>query len=409
LIFEPKYNFELKIASRYFLAKKSKNIINWITWISILVVSIVSAAIIIVLSALNGMNNTVMQLYTNFDPDIKITAVEGKTFATSAALEKSIRTLPNVKYYVEAIEENVLLKYDDNQEVAKLKGVSPEFAKMTQIEKMMGHNANKKFILGANGQQFTVLSIQLAMKLGINADNPHSFLNLYLPVFEGGSGIQTEYFKSISALPRNTFEINEDFGNYVLLNKDFAHELLGKKGQASAIEIGLSDPKKAEESKIALQQLMGKRFDVKTRFEQNSFLFKTLQTEKWITLFILVVITFLAIFNVIGSLYMLIIDKKKDVFILLSMGATNGQIKRIFWLESFIIGIVGVVIGLTLGLGLCVLQDHYGFIQIGANFSISAYPVDIEISDILITLVLVTAVNALTSLIPVMAMKIEKP
>jgi len=146
-------NFELKIASRYFLAKKSKNIINWITWISILVVSIVSAAIIIVLSALNGMNETVMNLYTNFDPDIKIMAIEGKTFLRSDALEKNIRKINNVKYYVEAVEENVLLKYDDNQEVAKLKGVSAEFAKMTQIEKMMPNNENKGFILSANEQQ----------------------------------------------------------------------------------------------------------------------------------------------------------------------------------------------------------------------------------------------------------------
>ncbi|MCX6182554.1 MAG: FtsX-like permease family protein [Bacteroidetes bacterium] len=402
-------NFELKIASRYFLAKKSKNIINWITWISILVVSIVSAAIIIVLSALNGMNETVMNLYTNFDPDIKITAVEGKTFESSSALEKSIRKIPNVKYYVETVEENVLLKYDDNQEVAKLKGVSAEFAKMTQIEKMMPHNQNKDFLLEYGSQQFTVLSIQLAMKLGINTDNPHAFVNFYLPVFEEGSGIQTEYFKTISALPRNSFEINEDFGNYIIVNKAFANELLGYGNKISDIEIGITDPAKLEETKAELQKLLGNKFEVKTRFEQNSFLFKTLQTEKWITLFILAIITFLAIFNVIGSLYMLIIDKKKDVFILQSMGATTGQIKRIFWLESFIIGVVGVIIGLILGLALCVLQDMYGFIEIGANFSITAYPVSIEASDVIITLLLVTAVNALTSLIPVLAMKVEKP
>ncbi|MFM7021582.1 MAG: ABC transporter permease [Flavobacteriales bacterium] len=402
-------NFELKIASRYFLAKKSKNIINWITWISILVVAIVSAAIIIVLSALNGMNATVMDLYTNFDPDLKITAVEGKTFEHSDALEKGIRKTANVKYYVESIEENVLLKYDDNQEVAKIKGVSPEFAAMTQIEQMMVNNQNKDFLLGYQGQQFTVLSYQLAVKLGINTDNPHSFLNFYLPVFEEGSGIQTEYFKTISALPRNSFEINDDFGNYAIVNKDFANELLNYGNRISDIEIGLVNPAKAEETKLALQKLLGDKYEVKTRFEQNSFLFKTLQTEKWITLFILAIITFLAIFNVIGSLYMLIIDKKKDVFILQSMGAANGQIKRIFWLESFIIGVVGVGIGLVIGLGLCVLQDMYGFIEIGANFSITAYPVDIQPIDIIITFLLVTAVNALTSLIPVLAMKIEKP
>ncbi len=355
------------------------------------------------------MNETVMNLYTNFDPDIKITAIEGKTFTASDSLEKSIRKINNVKYYVEAVEENVLLKYDDNQEVAKLKGVSAEFAAMTQIEKMMPNNENKGFLLSGNGQQFTVLSIQLAMKLGINADNPHSFVNIYLPVFDNGTGIQTEYFKTISALPRNTFEINEDFGNYIIVNKNFANELLDFGDKVSAIEIGITDPSKAEETKATLQKLLGNKFEIKTRFEQNSFLFKTLQTEKWITLFILAVITFLAIFNVIGSLYMLIIDKKKDVFILQSMGATSGQIKRIFWLESFIIGVVGVSIGLILGLTLCVVQDMYGFIEIGANFSITAYPVAIEAGDVVITLLLVTAVNALTSLIPVLAMKIEKP
>jgi len=397
-------NFELKIASRYFLAKKSKNIINWITWISILVVSIVSAAIIVVLSALNGMNSTVMNMYSNFDPDIKITVIEGKTFASSDSLQKAIKAVPNVKYYSESVEETVLLKYDENQEVAKLKGISGDFKEMTQIEKMMKHEQHGYFLLQGNGQQFAVLSYLLALKLGVNPKNPYARINIYIPSFDGGA-LPTEMFNSISVMPKGTFEINDDFGNYIIINKDYANELLNWGNKVSTIEIGLEDESKLQETKLALQKIMGNQFDVKSRYEQNAFLFKTLETEKWITLFILAVITFLAIFNVIGSLYMLIIDKKKDIFILQSMGATLAQIKRIFWLESFIIGVVGAIIGLSIGLTLCALQDHYGFLKIGANFTIDAYPIDIQALDIFLTFLLVCGVNALTSLIPILAMK----
>ena len=396
-------NFELKIASRYFLAKKSKNIINWITWISIMVVAIVSAAIIIILSALNGMNETVMNMYSNFDPDVKITVVEGKNFTSNDSLRKAIKAIPNVKYYVESVEETVLLKYDENQEVGKLKGVSGDFKEMTQIEQMMKHEQHGYFMLQGNGQQFSVLSYYLALKLGINPKNPYSRINIYIPTFE--TDAIGEMFTSIAVTPKGTFEINDDFGNYIIINKDYANELLQWGDKVSTIEIGLADDTKLEETKIALQKLMGNKFYVKSRYEQNSFLFKTLETEKWITLFILAVITFLAIFNVIGSLYMLIIDKKKDIFILQSMGATSTQIKRIFWLESFIIGVVGAVIGLILGLTLCALQDHYGFLSIGANFTIDAYPIDIQALDVVLTFVLVCGVNALTSLIPILAMK----
>ncbi len=400
-------NFELKIASRYFFAKKSKNIINWITWISIAVVAIVSAASIIVLSAANGMNETVKGLYSSFDPDLKITVVKGKNFPVNDPLRNSIKKIPNILHYVETVEETVLLKYEENQEVAKLKGVSKGFKEMTGIEKMMRKGEDGYFMLSGNGQQFAVLSYLLALKLGVNPKNPYARINIYIPSFQE-DGIQTEMFQSISATPMGTFDINEDFGNYIIINKDYANELLQLGDKVSAIEIGLANDELVNETKITLQNLLGKNFEVKTRFEQNAFLFKTLETEKWLTAFILIVFTFLAIFNVIGSLFMLIIDKKKDVFILRSMGATNAQIKRIFWLESFIIGFIGAIIGLILGLTLCLLQAHYGFLKIGANFTIDAYPINIQIPDIIFTFVVVCSVNALTSLIPVLAMKEEK-
>jgi lipoprotein-releasing system permease protein len=342
-------------------------------------------------------------MYSNFDPDVKITVVEGKNFTSNDSLRKAIKAIPNVKYYVESVEETVLLKYDENQEVGKLKGVSGDFKEMTQIEQMMKHEQHGYFMLQGNGQQFSVLSYYLALKLGINPKNPYSRINIYIPTFE--TDAIGEMFTSIAVTPKGTFEINDDFGNYIIINKDYANELLQWGDKVSTIEIGLADDTKLEETKIALQKLMGNKFYVKSRYEQNSFLFKTLETEKWITLFILAVITFLAIFNVIGSLYMLIIDKKKDIFILQSMGATSTQIKRIFWLESFIIGVVGAVIGLILGLTLCALQDHYGFLSIGANFTIDAYPIDIQALDVVLTFVLVCGVNALTSLIPILAMK----
>jgi ABC-type lipoprotein release transport system permease subunit len=394
--------FPTFIAQRYLFAKKSNNIINWISGISVGVIAIVTAAIIIILSAMNGLSNSVMDLYSNFDPDFKIEPKTGKFFQPNPEIISKLNEVEGVSFLVETVDETVLLKYKDNQEVATVKGVSDQFAPMTTIDDFIidGH-----FTLLGGGRQMCVIGSELAIKLGINTAIPEP-LGIYIPDLESNYMMTGNYFKSIYPKPVGVFDINTDFNNkYVLITKGFAQELLDIGTQISAYEIGISDSADEESVRENLQEIVGMDFSIKSRFEQNEFLFKSINTEKWMTLLILSLIVILAIFNVIGALTMLIIDKKKDIFILQSMGATLKQIKGVFWLEGLLIAIFGAAIGSVIGIAACVLQHHFCFFGYGTAGRVECFPVILDFMDVFIAVFLVLIIAGITTLAPILRIK----
>lgn len=390
------------IALRYLIAKKSNNIINWITGISVVVVSIVTCALIIIMSAMNGLSESVMDLYSDFDPDLKITAAHGKRIHTPEISYDKIQALNGVSLLVESIEETVLLKYRDHQEVATLKGVTREFEQMARIEENL---VDGFYALRGNGKNMCVLGTDLALKLGVNV-GLFEPIHIYVPNLFGGASFGGDYFKSVATRPVGVYDITSDFNaKFLLVNKELAEELLGLDKEVSSLEVGLKPGADVQLVKAEIQKIVGEEFVVKTRFEQNEFLFRSINAEKWITLLILSLIVVLAVFNVVGSLTILIIDKDKDIYVLQSMGASVNSLRTIFWMEGLLISFFGTVIGLALGLGACWLQTNYCLFGYGASGGISCFPILVEYMDIFIVFFMVNAIAMLTSLVPIFRVK----
>ena len=393
--------FQLFIALRYLFAKKSNNIINWITWISVIVVSIVSAALIIILSAMNGLSASVMDLYSDFDPDLKVTAVAGKRMHTPELRLDSLAHFPEIQTVVQSVEETVLLKYREHQEVATLKGVSDNFSRLAKIEDSM---VDGYYATYGNGIEMCVLGSELALKLGINV-NLYEPVNIYVPNLFGGA-MPGDYFKTVSPKPVGVFDITTDFNaKYIIVRQRLASQLLGIENEISSLELQLKPEADVLEVQDKIKAFLGPDFQVKTRFEQNEFLFRSINAEKWISLLILSLVVILAVFNVVGSMTILIIDKEKDIFVLQSMGASLSTIKGIFWLEGSIISLVGSLLGLAIGMGGCYFQMATCYFGYGSGSRIDCFPVIFNWEDFFIVLGMVNGIALLTTLVPVRRIK----
>lgn len=394
--------FSLTIALRYLFSRKKNNVINWITWISVSVVGIVACALVVILSAMNGLSSSVMDLYTNFDPDLKIESKNGRRFSPDQIPLTLLENYEGVRGLSYSLEETALLKYKDNQEVATIKGVSNHFQKITNIDTKIIEGYYGPFVGGPNE---SVLGINIAYKLGVITDS-NSPLRIYIPNLIGNSSGPSELFRSITTYPRGIFDINGDFNSkYIIVSIDQARKLLGIETNINSIEIGVDSLIDPMTIKKEIQKLVGEKFKVKTRFEQNEFLFKSINAEKWITLLILSLVIVLAIFNVIGSLTMLVIDKQKDIFVLQSMGANLKQIRFIFWLEGSLISAIGSLLGLGIGVTLIILQTNFCLFAYGTTGGLDCFPVELQIRDILIIVMVINTIGALASLIPIRRIK----
>jgi ABC-type lipoprotein release transport system permease subunit len=351
---------------------------------------------------MNGLSTSVMDLYTNFDPDLKIEEVTGNRFNPDSIPFQEITKIKGVKYVVQSIEETTLLKYGENQEVATVKGVSNDFAKMTDINKSIIDGYYGPFV---GGPEECVLGFDLAMKLGVNTDANYP-IRMYIPNLIGSSVGPGELFRETAILPRGLFDINSDFNRkYIIVSIDNAQKLLGINDRINTIEIGLDSLVDVELVQQEIKTLLSNRFSVKTRFEQNEFLFKSINAEKWITLLILTLVIILAIFNVIGSLTMLVIDKAKDIFVLQSMGATIKKVRTIFWIEGMLITFSGAFIGLLVGYLLIVAQWEFCFFAYGSGGRLECFPFEVQFRDVLIILGVVSAIGGLASIVPIRRIK----
>jgi len=395
-------NFSFIIAFRYLFSKKKNNVINWITWISVSVVAIVAGSLVIILSAMNGLSSSVKNLYSSFDPAIKIETIKGVRFNPDSLPVNKIESVNGVLGISYALEETALLKYEDNQEVATVKGVTNYFSKVTNIENAIIEGHYGPFVGGPNE---SVLGINIAYKLGINTDS-NVPLRMYIPNINGNSSGPSDLFQSVSSYPRGIFDINSDFNSkYIIVSIDQARNLIGIPNDINSIDVGIDSLFSVEKVKSDIQELIDEEYSVKTRFEQNEFLFKSINAEKWITLLILSLVIILAIFNVMGSLTMLVIDKKKDIFVLKSMGANQQQIKFIFWLEGFLITIFGSLIGIIIGLCLLGLQKEFCFFGYGTANGFDCFPVEANLFDQIIILLVINGIGCFASLIPIRRIK----
>lgn len=390
-------NFPFYIAKRYLVSKKSHNVINIISWISVLGIAIGTAALIIVLSAFNGLQFLVEDLYASFDPEIKIVAAEGKTFDSNNFPKDKILALDEVKFYTQALEEVALIKYDDKQTVATIKGVEPSFYQMTGLDTLLisGSVSTKEnsLLLG--------WGVSDKLSLFVTEGIPYQ-TQVIVPKRGTKRGLtpQSEFYKKM-ANTTGVFSINPDFDTkYVLADLVFVQSLLKHDNQISSVELGLQENTDWNLLKTKLQEILGENYVVKTRYELNELLFKTNKTEKWITSLILTFILVIASFNIIGSLTMLIIDKKKDIWILKTMGANNKTIRKIFFAEGMLINFLGAFIGMALGALVCWLQMQFSLLKLEGGV-VEAYPIAMQLIDFVYVAVIVVLIGLLASWYPV--------
>lgn len=362
-------------------------------------VGVGAMALILVLSAFNGINNLVEGLYSSFDAEIRIEATLGKTFVGSEELRSKIITVRGIESINRSLEETVLIKYKDSQAFAIIKGVDSTFITQSGLDSLMW--AGDAGLHAQNGNPKLVVGYMVAEKLGLFIHNALQPIFIHAAKYTTSTSVSMEnafYVEPIS--PSGVFAINADIDSkYTVAPIEYVEKLLQKPGHITAYELALSDPSKIESIKEQLAQQLGPDFKVKTRYEQNELLYKTNNTEKWATFLILTFILLIATFNVIGSLTILILDKKRDIFVLRGMGATDKTIKRIFFTEGLLISITGGMTGLFLGVVLVVLQNYFGFIPV-QGLLIDHYPVELKLTDVLSIIGIVLLLGSLAAMLP---------
>lgn len=393
-------NFPFYIARRYLFSKKSQNIINVISGISLSVVAVVSMAMIIVLSAFNGIEGLVSKLYGIFEPDISITPERGKTMSTTALDESEICHYPGVEHCVYTIEENVLIDYAGKQRIARIKGVGEGFRAMTDLDSVI---VDGTFVLQDGDMNFALVGYGLKYELGMSIyQNSMRPLKVYAPI--RGKKIsqnQENAFNRKDMMVGGIFSISPDFDSqYFITSFDFASDLFGYENEVSAVEIGLAPDADPKDVQSGLAEILGGDFSVKTRLQKNEIIFKTNQSEKWITFFILTFILIIASFNIIASLTMLIIDKQKDVFILSSMGASRQMVRSIFFIEGVLINLIGAGLGLLLGYLFCLAQVQFGLIPLEGGI-VDHYPIEMQMGDFFAVFGIVIFTGLVTSAVPI--------
>ncbi|MBW8685761.1 FtsX-like permease family protein [Chitinophaga rhizophila] len=392
-----------QFASRYFRAKKSTNAINIIAWVSVSAIAVGAGALIIILSVFNGFEGLVKSLYSTFYPSVKVSAVSGKSIVLTPAQLKQIAGVKGVAFMTEVVEEKAVLRYGQgDQTIAILKGVDSNYNKVAAVDKSMSRG---KFDTGEESQGYNaILGLELEMALGVDVQRDLTPISVYLPRRNVSSVTTPEDALSSGILyPAGSFNIQQEFNSkYVLTNIAFMRGLLGMgEDEMSALEVkgtpGLDD----KVLKRRLGQVLGPQYTIQTRYEQNQALYAIMQTERWAVYVIMSFILVIAAFNMIGSLYMLVMEKQKDITILKAMGARPQLITRIFLAEGMIIAGLGTLIGFGISITFCLLQQHFGLIRLEEeSFLVNAYPVSMQFSDFVLVCVTIVVIGGAASWYP---------
>lgn len=399
-------NFPFYIARRYLFSKKSTHAINVISGISVVGVAVATMALVVTLSVFNGFHDLVASFFTQMDPQLKVTPVKGKTAPVDDPILTEIRQLPDVEVATECLEEQALAVYGDRQMMVKIKGVEDNFNQLTHIQEILEGDGD--FELHAADLNYGIPGLGVAYQLGLGYTYELP-LKIFAPRREGQLNM---------ANPSEGFVVDELYSpgvifcmkqgkydkNYILTSLAFTRHLFDLEGRLSSLELRLKPGSDFERVKEQMKEIAGDKYYVHDRYEQQDDTFRIMKVEKLIAYVFLTFILVIACFNIIGSLSMLIIDKKEDVVTLRNLGATDHQITRIFLFEGRLISAIGAVLGVLIGLLLCWLQQQYGIVRLGTSegsFVVNAYPVSVHPWDIVLIFFTVMAVGFLSVWYPV--------
>lgn len=399
-------NFPFYIAKRYLFSKKSHNAINIISGISVCGVALATLALVCTLSVFNGFQDIVASYFTAFDPQIKITASSGKIFDGQDKRLDFLRSMPQIAVLTETLEDNAMVQYKDRQTMAVIKGVQDNFEQLTEIDSIL--YGKGEFILHDSIVDYGVMGIELVSTLGTGVQFVDP-LQIYAPKRNEKVNMAnpaTSFTQDYLFSPGVVFAVNQEKYDraYILTSLDFARRLFDYQTEVSAIELKLKPDANTNSIKKTIQSKLGKDFIVQDRYEQQADVFRIMEIEKLISYIFLTFILLIACFNVIGSLSMLIIDKKENVQTLRNLGADDKLISRIFLFEGRMITLMGAVIGIVLGVALCFAQQEFGFISLGntaGTFVVDAYPVRVHFWDVALIFATVIIVGFLSVWYPV--------
>lgn len=398
-------NFPFYIARRYLFSKKSHNAINVISAISVCGVALATLALICTLSVFNGFQDLVASFFTAFDPELKVTAVRGKVFDGQDPRVLALKQMPEVEVYSESLEDNAMVQYQGRQAMAVIKGVEDNFDRLTPIDSILFGRGD--LMLHDEVADYAIPGIQLLSSLGsgIRFLDP---LEVYAPKRGAKVNVANPSTAFVSGNLFSSglvFAVNQEKydASYILTSLAFARRLFQYDTEVSAVNLRLNPDADIDAVKKEVQERLGADFRVQDRYEQQADTYRIMRVEKLISYLFLTFILVIACFNVIGSLSMLIIDKREDVVTLRNLGASDSQIVRIFLFEGRMISFFGAFVGVALGLFLCWLQQAFGLIRLGnsGSFVVDAYPVSVEAMDVLVIFVTVLLVGFLSVWYPV--------
>lgn len=394
-------NLPFNIARKYFFSKKksgSYNAITVISSISLLGYVVGTCALVIILSVFNGFENLFANMYSNFDAQLQITAIHTKTFSANTIPFNSIQQIDGIATYSKVLEENVLLKYSNKTGIATAKAVDENYLKVAHIDTCIEKGVA---LIQSGDTNFALCGEGLAYQLGIDPDNQFDFLSIYAPKKGEVNFINPENaFNRELVIPTGIFAIQPEIDNkYILVPLRFLNALLEKENQISAIEIKLKTGASITKIKAQLSAIMGPQFIVKNRFEQREAFYKLVKTEKLISYIIILFILVIAIFNTVGTLFMLVMEKEREIKILHSMGFNANNIANIFAWQSLFIACVGGIIGIVLGAVISFVQQTFGLIKISAD-STQAYPIAFAFTDAIIVFITIFILGLITAIYP---------
>lgn len=399
-----------QLAWRYLRGKGSANAVPVLSKISMSAIAVASGAMIILFSVFNGFEDIIKDLYKAFYPEIKITPVKGKIFSLNDQQFDQLKAINGITAITKVIEDNVLLSSDEEQKVATLRGIDKNYIKVNDIKPYIIKGIDT---VNDSNVPTAIVGNQIANQLGLEVNNVFSRIHLFYPNTASENLILTpeSAFQQLQLKPNGIFMIQDEFDSkYILASLPLVQQLFLQPGKYSSLELSLNKAADPEIIRANISKLLGKDFLVATRYEQNRTFYMVMKTEKWVVYAILVLVLFIASFNMIGALTMLVLEKQKDIAILKAMGAQSKTIQAIFILEGTLWALVGSSIGLLLGAGICLGQKYFHWIKLQGAFIIDAYPVAMHWTDFILVIFTVIIVGLLTSWYPaVLSVRAEDP
>ena len=354
---------------------------------------------IIVFSVFNGLETVVKNMYQAFYPAIRITVARGKFFEMDSARLTAIRQIPGVRHTSTVIEDNVFVNNNNEQKVITLKGIDKNYFNVNDVKQYITVGDDS---ISSTGQYTAIIGNTTMKELGADINNVYSYIDLlyFNPTVTNPEANPLAAFESLKLHPAGVFRIGDEFdGKYVLAPLPLVQNLFFAKGKYSSIEIN-ADPDAVGVVKKQLQQIVGSDYNVETRYEQNKSIYGIMNTEKWAIYAILLLVLLIASFNFVGALSMLVLEKQKDIAILKAMGAQSATIRKIFLLEGLLWSMTGGFAGILLGAGIALIQQKYGLVKVGGDFMVDAYPVKLQIPDLVLVFVTILVVGLLTAWYP---------